>query len=303
MTLPNFLILGAAKAGTTALYFQLRQHPDIFLSPVKEPHFFSYLGSDLDLRGPGDYIPRVALRDFAAYQALFAGAGTARAIGEASPTYLYVEGTAGRIRRHLPGARLVVSLRQPAERAFSAYLHVRRDDREPLRDFAEALAQEPERIAARWEPIWHYAAGGYYYRQLLPYFEQFPKEQIHIILYEEYRADPTAVLTGLCRFLGVDDAYSFAVDVRPNVSGLVRSRALDWLMARLFLRPNPIKRQARRWISEGARLRFTEAMRRRNLERPTLAPDLHRRLTDAYREDIRQLEGLIGRDLSVWLTT
>lgn len=301
MTLPNFLILGAAKAGTTALYFQLRQHPQVFLSQIKEPHFFSYLGQSLDLRGPGDYIPRVAVRDLAAYEALFSGATGAVAIGEASPTYLYVPGTAARIQEHLPEARLVAILRQPAERAFSAYLHVRRDGRETLDDFGEALSREPERIAAQWEPIWHYAAGGYYYRQLRPYFDRFDRRQIHVMLYEDFQADPVGQLAVLCRFLDVDDAFSFDVSVRPNVSGVVRSPRVDRWQQRLFLRKNPIKSLARRWLPEQTRLRFTEAMRNRNLERPTLTPALRRQLTADYREDIRQLEGLIERNLAAWL--
>ncbi len=301
MTLPTFLIIGAAKAGTTALYFQLRQHPDIYLSPIKEPHFFSHLDRAPDYRGPGDYIPRVAVRDPAAYEALFAEAGPARAIGEASPTYLYVAGTAARIHERLPDARLVAVLRQPAERAFSAYLHVRRDGREPIREFAEALREEPARIARNWEPIWHYAAGGYYYRQLRPFFERFDRSQIHIMLYEAYQADPAAALARLCRFLGLDDRFPFDLSVRPNVSGIVRSRAVDRLLQRLFLRPNPLKALARRSLSEQTRLRFTESLRRRNLERPSLAPAVRRQLTDGYREDIRQLEGLIERDLSAWL--
>src|SRR3954452_17434204 len=123
MTMPNFLIVGAAKSGTTSLYYYLKQHPQVFVSPVKEPKFFAYEGEKVVYRGPGDAENnRRLVNNLADYRALFGGANGAKAIGEASPVYLYSPKACERIRHYLPDAKLFVILRDPAERAYPSFL-------------------------------------------------------------------------------------------------------------------------------------------------------------------------------------
>src|SRR3981081_2706317 len=116
--LPNFLIIGTGKCGTTSLYAYLRQHPQVFMSTPKEPTFFGYEGQTLAFSGPGDqnrafHAPYIT--DFAAYTALFDRVGSENAIGEASVHYLYLPGAPKSIKHHIPDAKLLAVLRNPAD--------------------------------------------------------------------------------------------------------------------------------------------------------------------------------------------
>ncbi len=123
MTMPNFLIVGAMKCGTTALYYYLEQHPQIFMSPVKEPNFFCFEGREgLDSGN--------SITDIAAYRGLFRGVSSERAIGEASHCYLYEPRAVERIKHYTPDARLIAILRSPIERAYSHFLHAVRNGTE-----------------------------------------------------------------------------------------------------------------------------------------------------------------------------
>src|SRR3954454_23553703 len=206
MTFPTFLILGAAKAGTTALYHYLKQHPEVCMSEIKETNFFALMGRPLDFRGPGDqeHINRFSVTTWGAYHSRFPDLTDAKAVGEASPLYLYSPEAPGRIARWLPRAKLVVILRDPVDRAYSAFLHLVRDGREAVRDFGEALRREKSRVADHWEHIWHYRAMGLYHEQLKRYADRFDRAQMRIYLHEDLEADPRGVLQDLFRFLGVD---------------------------------------------------------------------------------------------------
>jgi hypothetical protein len=300
MTLPNFLIVGAAKSGTSALYRYSRQHPEIYMSPVKETHFFSYKDSPPNTQGPGDTINR-AITDMETYLSLFEGADEAKAIGEASPSYIYSERAPNLIKEFVPEARIIAILRQPADRAFSAFMHVTRDGREPIADFAEALKFEEERIALNWGPIWHYTRIGFYSEQIERYFELFDPEQIKIYLYDDFSARPIGVLQDMFRFLDVDDTFVPDIRIRANVSGAHRSQVLYWLIERLFSRPNPIRTVARKVIGEETRWRFTSSVRNRNIVRQSISPEMRRELTELFREDTLRLQDLLDRDLSGWL--
>src|SRR5581483_6498173 len=152
MPLPSFLIIGAAKSGTSSVFAWLGQHPEIYTSPIKGPCFFAFdEGARVRVAGPGDQavFDRHVVTDPVAYRRLFDGVTPAhRAAGEASVLYLYAPAAAARIARTIPDVRLIAILRNPVERAFSSFQHLRRDGREPLADFAEALRAEDARVAA-----------------------------------------------------------------------------------------------------------------------------------------------------------
>ena len=137
MIMPNFLIVGAAKAGTTALHEYLQQHPQIYMTPTKETNFFAFEGVELNFQGKGDEaLKEFSITDLATYQAQFAGIQEETAIGEACPSYLYVPEAATKIKKYIPQVRLIIILRNPVERAYANFLHVIRDDRETHQDFA-----------------------------------------------------------------------------------------------------------------------------------------------------------------------
>lgn len=297
MTMPNFLLIGAMKAGTTAFYQYLDQHPQVYMSPFKEPNFFAFEGEKLDFRAPSDIegLNRHAVTDIEQYRRLFDGVSGEEAIGEASHWYMYRPKASGCIKHHIPDAKLIAVLRDPAERAYSEFLHFVRDGDEPITDFTEALRQEAPRIHDNWT-MGLYIDRGYYYTQLKRYFDKFDRDQIRVYLYEDLQADPVGVMRETFRFLGVDDAFVPDTSIRPNISGMPRSRILHALLNKSrrtkgLLGP----------ILPGAVIRYGKVLRTRNLVKPHMPSEARRQLIETYREETLKLQNLIQRDLSGWL--
>jgi hypothetical protein len=289
MPLPNFLVIGAYKSGTTALDAYLRQHPDVFLPSLKEPSYFAFAGGRA---GPRP-VPRAAVTDAARYARLFDGARGQRAVGEVSPEYLAHPGAAEAIRRELPDAKLVAVLRDPAERAYSDYLMYRRDGRERL-DFGAALDAQAAR-AATGDPTGFYVATGFYGEQLARYFERFPAEQIRVHVFEDLVAAPEVVLADVFRFLGVDDAFVPDDLGGRNAGGIPRNAAHRVLM-RARAAAGPLVRPM---VPTTLRARIDRRLQR-SLARPAMPAEARRRLVELYRDDVARLEGLIARDLHTW---
>lgn len=296
MTLPNFFIIGAAKCGTTALSQYLAQHPDVFMSSPKEPHFFAFMGESLDFRGPGVTV-NSAITDIDSYLRIFENAGSARAIGEASVTSLYVPTASARIREYVPAAKLIVILRNPVERAFSSFQHLIRDGREPIADFEAALDAEPRRIRDNWGFLWRYADMGFYHRQLEPFFSLFPRTSIRTVLHEDLVRDSERTLRELFEFLGVDAAFTADTSVRHNVSGVPRLGFLH----RALLGTTAIKGALHAVLPEKARVRAREWYLARALERQSMPLRSRERLKEVFASDVAKLAQLIDRDLSGWL--
>lgn len=294
MTMPNFLIIGAQKSGTTSLYYYLKQHPQVYMSPVKEAHFFDdEEGGKRSFRGPGRSSPP-AVSSIDDYSALFGGVTDETAVGEASPSYIYVPEAPRRIRYRIPDAKLIAILRDPADRAYSAFLHTSRTGREPLTDFAQALREEEDRIRNDWHPLYHYRARGFYHAQLGRYFDVFGQDRVGVYLYEDLRADPRVVLQDIFGFLGIDEGFVPDMSVRYNVSGLPRNKAARTLVRRLNATTPVLKRFLPFELRQRIKSRiFTKP--------PPLASNIRRELIEAYRPDIMKLQDLIQRDLSRWL--
>jgi hypothetical protein len=222
--LPDFLLIGAAKCGTSALHAALARHPGLFLADPKEPKFFLTDGPPPESGGgPGDVATwREHVWRRADYEALFAQAPPTALCGESTVFYLYDLAAQRRIRRLLPHARLIALLRDPVERAHSNWAHLRAAGLEPEADFTAALDLEPARIAAGWAHFWHYAAQGRYGEQLDHLFTLFPREQVLLLRYRELRDAPAQTADRVCRFLGVDTGVIRQVprhNVRPDVTG------------------------------------------------------------------------------------
>ena len=300
MTLPNFLIIGAAKSGTSSLYMYLKQHPEVFMSQVKEPHFFSFDHESKITTGPGDPIHE-AVTDFAEYEALFNDVTTEKAIGEASTSYLYRPEAPERIYALLPDIKLIAILRNPVERAFSAYMHVVRDWRETSEDFNQALKLEESRIEAGWEPIWHFTKVGKYHEQLSRYFNLFRKEQIKVFLYDELIQDQQRLVKGIYGFLDIDPEFRPGSSAKYNVSGEIKSEFVLNASKWFFSRPNPFRWVSRKVIPESWRLNFSSWVRRGIVRKSQLPNAIREPLIETIREYIINLEVLINKDLSHWM--
>lgn len=290
MLMPNFLIIGAQKAGTTSLYHYLKQHPQVYMSPVKEPHFYTYEGEKLNTHGPGRNLS-IPITNLEVYQAMFQEVSDETAIGEASPSYIYSPKAPERIRHYIPNTKLIAILRHPAERAYSNFLHSIRYNCEPLNDFAQALQEEEVRIRDNWGFLWHYKQKGFYYVQLKRYFDLFDQEQIRVYLYEDLNTNPNRVLRDIFQFLSVDENFAPDISTKHNVSGIPKNRTLQAIGMSL----NPILKS---FLPVG----LHRSIRNRILIKPPELPlEIRRQLIEVYREDILKLQALIQQDLSIWL--
>ena len=299
MTWPNFLLIGAAKAGTSSVFAYLGQHPEVFVSPVKEPNYFALAGQRVAYAGPGDMIVnRASITDEPRYRALFRGAAGAKAVGEASTLYLYAPGAAAAIHQDVPEARIIAILRDPTERAYSSFLHMRRDGRESVESFEEALDLEKSRIDQHWEHLWHYTGLGLYHAQLERYLALFPRDRVGVWLYDDLEAEPGRVLREVFAFLGVDPTFEPDMSVRHKVAGTPRSKTLHAILTQ----PNPVKSMAKRLLPAGVRSRAYGAMMQRNVRehRESMRADTRQRLQALFRPDVERLERLLERDLSTW---
>lgn len=291
-TLPTFIVIGAAKAGTTALYWYLAEHPQVFMSPLKETNYFAF-GVDGDGRllygDPELHRFRVRSRDD--YEALFAGAGDALAIGEVSPIYLECPQAAGRIRDAIPAARIVCGLREPVDRAYSDYLMYLRSrgrDLELQRDLTASSAWA--------RPDSHWMQISRYHEALSRYFDVFPRDRIHVFLFDDLKRDPLGAVRDLYAFLGVDATFVPDLETPHNVGGVPASMKLERLLTshaiRSFAEPLIPKRVADR----------LRRLRTRNLRpAPALPRPMRDELMGHFRDDIARTSELIGKSLDHWL--
>lgn len=297
MTTPNFIILGAAKAGTSALHRYLGQHPDIYLPPAKETNFLALDGTTPTFAGPGDGALNAAcITSRESYEGAFSGACGERAIGEASPLYLYDERTPEGIKRHVPHARLLAVLRDPVERTLSSFLHMIRDGREETTDFATALSRESQRVERNWEYLWHYTRVSLYAEQVKRYMDHFPKEQILFVLYDDFASDARGFLTLIYRFLEVAPDFEADISIRPNTTGIPRIGPLYDLLSR----PNPVKAALQPLLPQPLK-RLATSLKLKNMKRPSIPTTVRTSLDELFRPDILALQDLLHRDLSAWM--
>lgn len=299
--MPNFLIVGAQKSGTTSLWHYLKQHPDIFMSEIKEPLFLVspyYL-----MLNPKD--PRFKLlnnslaKTLDEYFKLFSKVNNEKAIGEASVPYLYHYDIAiSHIKRYLTDCKIIIVLRNPIQRAFSAYTFLLREMDEST-SFESCLALEEERMNDHWSMIHFYKGAGLYYTQVKAYLAHF--KEVEIFLFEELRNNPLETVKELYTFLGVDSQFIPDIQTKHNVSGVPK----NMFVHKYITEPNAFKEFLRpvlhRFISEAKRRKLVEWFRGKNLVKPEMSPVTRQELIKYFHDDILMLQDLIKRDLTHWL--
>lgn len=282
-TLPNWFILGAARCGTTTLWHALSQHPQIFLSAVKEPSFFCE--------------PYQLVRDPITYADLFASAEDAVAVGEASHAYLTHPGAARTIHTFFPDARFVLILRNPADRAYSLYARLLSAGYERLPTFELALAAEDRRFhSTRFKRtcpqyLWNYLyfRSGRFGEQVARYLELYPLDRFYITTLYQLIADPGRVLSDIHAFLGVRP-LPVAELPRLELSAGVRSVAVEVLNRKYLF---PIARRS----STGAGAFWGRLQRWNSAPVAPLHPETRAALLDRYRPDLAFLHELTGVDI------
>jgi hypothetical protein len=298
MPLPTFVIGGPQKAGTTALWSLLAEHPQVFMAPMKEPRFFTRQAAN---PAPGVEHPRMTSGDRYArgiewYEALFEGGEDYPARGEASPQYIGAQDGPELMQRHVPDLKVIFILRNPIIRAYSHYwMHRNRgaergDHRAEMPPFSAALDDHPM--------LRYFVYLGRYRQHVERYRQSLGHDRVHVLLFDDLRSKPAEAYAEVCRLIGVDDGFrpSFEREYNPGGAPVLAplqraiARTKDWNVA--FL-PTGVRRGARR-----VRERL-EAWNRRKATYPQLDPALYERFVQLYEEDIAYAEELT-RPLPQW---
>ncbi|MBY0359195.1 MAG: sulfotransferase domain-containing protein [Candidatus Obscuribacterales bacterium] len=295
--LPNFIIFGAPKCGTTSLYNYLQQHPQIFLPLKKEPNYF---------------ITRDVVKSTAQdYAALFDPVRDEKAVGEASIHYLSSLEAPALIKKKLPDVRLIAILRDPAERIHSEYTFLKSLGSEKSPDLWYAVEKEDRHLryhGGGWAP--RYVRKSLYFEQLRRYYDLFDPKQIKIYLYEDIRDNPKDVVRSAFEFLDVDQTFEVQATYKFNETRVIRNQALDALLTkfgpanslRKLLKPDPFKPAPEGPSFEAFTYKLYYAIRDFSRVRPQpLSSKDRARLIEIVREDVLQLQALLDRDLSAWL--
>ncbi|WP_250658145.1 sulfotransferase family protein [Alkalimarinus coralli] len=288
MNLPNFIIIGCAKAGTTSLYHYLKEHPDVFMPELKELRYFAYDKSNPEhIKKPDRVYP---IRSMDAYKHQFSKVKNETAIGEASPRYINSAFAAHKIHRIIPHAKLILSIRNPVDKLYSAYNMEVRDGR--------ASGDIEKELFDSQSLLLHNAL---IYDKLKLYLSLFDASQIKIILFDDLIRDATKEAQSLYRFLNVDSAFTPNTQVKHNLGGVPKSGFMAF--AHNVYRNNKLVNKMYKALMPDKLRGKLYAARRGNIEKYASMPDsLKERLSHYYRTDVLKTQELIQQDLSPWLS-
>lgn len=303
-TMPNFFIVGTARSATTSLDQYFRSHPEIYMQKIKDTHYFAASQFPSSFKGPGDdHLNRRIIRDETQYNQLFTNAAGKKAIGEASAFYLSSPGTAERIAQAVPDAKILIILRDPIERAYSAYMLLRRDNRETL-GFAEGLRLEEERKQQGFEPMWQYKELSLYYKQVKYYLDVFGAQHVKVLLYDELFTNSIPALRDIFTFLGVREDIVIDTSIRYNTGGVPISPKLYTWMDNFINAPSPLGKRVKSLVPLQLRTQVGSKIMEKIVKPIPMVSQIdsqtYTQLKEYFAEDVRKLEGLLHRDLSNW---
>lgn len=269
-TLPSFLVIGAMRSGTTSLNRYLDAHPEVCMGRVKEIHFF-----DRNFDEGVEW-----------YSSHFERQHTHRAVGEATPDYMFDPLVPQRVREVLPGSRLIAILRNPVDRAYSHYWQKRSYGKEPL-EFEEAVEAEPERLAqgGRSRTQYSYLARGHYFEQLKRFEAHFPRTEIGMFLFEDMLDQPVETFRRICRFIGVSEFLT------PSLVGNAVNAYQEYR--------SPWLRNASRALPSSLR-KVVGKLNAKPAAYPPMDPAIRKRLLSVFEDSNRALAEWAALDLSAW---
>lgn len=299
---PDALLIGAPKAGTSALHAALALHPQVFSSRPKEPKY--YLCADAPppaYCGPGDaHSQQEWIWRWEDYQRLFEPARDDQVRIESTPFYLYLRNARRRIAEELPQAKLIAVIRDPVDRAYSNWMHLWSDGLEPEPRFERAFGLEQQRIASGWAPFWHYRGQGLYGRQLHDLYRHVDAERVMVVRYRELVDDPAGLLDRVSIFLGLEPGVIKTIP-RENSRPFVGRGPTHSVLSRVIR----VGAVAGSWMPPEVWRRASEPLtglmqRRGATARPSLDPSVRARLVATFDEDIDLLEQVTGQSFEDW---
>lgn len=295
---PDFFLIGAAKAGSTALFKAIGRHPRVFSTAEKQPGFFSHANKRPEFVGLGGrlHAERIVFAE-SEYRSLFADCPPGHLAFEAS-IYLSDPSAPPLMARQIPDARLVAILRHPVERAFSQYLHNKSLGLEPSSSFEEAWAASEARRKAGWPPAYDYRGRGFYGAQLSSWMQHFGKDQILVLFYEDWRDKPKAVLDRVWDHLGLERLANPVV-TKENISS--RQPRWFWLHHHMVAGNSFARLAAQRCLPKAFRDAIVRSVASINLTKgPKINATVRARLAPTYAEDLTLLQQITGRNFAAW---
>jgi hypothetical protein len=298
MPLPSFLVVGAAKCGTTSLFHYFRHHPDIFIPTRKECRFFSQMSGDF--QGPGAKYQNDIIRTFEEYCDLYKNANHNAVAGDISNDYLYFyEKSISAIKQYLgEDIKIIILLRNPVERAYSHYVQHLQDGTETI-SFRQALEDEPKREEQNWSWTFLYRKTSLYSHQVKAFSEAF--ENVRVFLFEEcWLKDKEKFLRDCFEFIDVEPITDIP-EYRAKVSGYPKSNFVQ----NIFNRLGPVRRMStpllEKTIGANKTVRFRNYLRSLNITKKPLSREDRKDLLKYFEPDIVQLGRLLNRDMNVWI--
>jgi len=297
MRSPDFFIVGAPKCGTTAMYNYLKEHPEIFMPERKEPHFFG-----TDLNASYHYF----IREEGEYLSLFSEAQNEKRVGEASVWYLYSRLAAAEIKEFCPYASIIIMLRNPVDMIYSLHSQLVYSLDENITDFKTALEAEKDRKQGLRIPKDANFIEGLFYQevakytlQVKRYLDVFGRENVHIIIFDDFKSDITQVYRNTCQFLSVDPNF------QPEFSVINQNKRIYSFKLHNFLRnpPRAVVSLSRRLVPRSLRHSLVRSLMHTNVchvPRPPMDLKLRRHLQAEFTPEVKQLSELLGRDLTYW---
>jgi hypothetical protein len=309
---PKFFIVGAAKAGTTSLYNYLKPHPEIYMSPIKEPNYFSkdidtskftsFINKEvyIDLKS---YFERLILeeRDVAFiknledYMKLFRNVKDEMIIGEASTSYLYSKVAAKEIKEKIPDAKIIIILRDPVERAFSHFLMDLRMGVQKNKNFTNAVFEDFNKIEKGWGITHLYIELGLYYRQVRRYIDIFPIENIKILLFDDFKNNTLERVKDILRFLGADSLVNIDTKRKYNVASIPKFQYLHNLLTKTGIKRSFTSLMSDK-VSQNLKKFWTS-----NKSVFKLSKKDKEIFMSYFEDDIKKLSRIIRKNLSNWL--
>lgn len=297
----NLFIVGAAKSGTTSLYNYLQQHPDVFLPRVKEPHFYS----EVESHNPeaylnpekGQFYHDKVIKEKEIYFSLYRESKSQKILADASPSYLFDELAPERIFINHPNSKIVILLRDPVQRAFSHYLMDIRHGHQVEEDFLKAIKKDLNALPKKWGVAHLYIELGFYFQQTKRYIDFFGKENVKIILYDDFVQKTEEVLIDLCDFIDINKEYISRINYRRIYNEYATySSSLSKYILKYKNRFNIFKT-----ILPSSLINYLkERVIFKKKEKPRLLEEEKSYLYNIYKKDIEMTEKLINRDLGSW---
>ena len=295
--LPNFLIVGAAKCGTSSLHNYLNQHPNIFMPSfnkegknVKEPQFL--------VKNKVKNRLHFGVWTWEEYQSLFKQAKQQRAIGESSVFYLfYYQDAINEIKNRLGNdVKIIIMLRDPIDRAYSAFQHVSRGLKEQ-QTFEYSLEMEKGRLEKdkTLTPMVMYKEMGMYYKMVKAYLDSF--KDVHIILHEDFSFSTSKVVKEVFQFLGVYKNQKINSDIRYNVGGKSWSNNT---LKKVFVTESKLKTVVKKIAPKKRRKTIRDILSRPFIKQVSMKKKTREDLIRYFRKDIKKLARLINKDLINW---